>query len=832
MTQRVVNYTYGTGNPVLPNGSVDVRDGIDNLQSFDVLMNAPEDTYNQRNGEVVRTVSGMNNEFSSMINDMNSEFDQQMLGQESEFNQHIAGMAFTRVGTFESGATLDDLREVLLWDVSVGGDGHEYGWSGVFPKVVPPSSIPASTGGIGAGAWVDRTDATLRSELAAQEGAELVGFSGGDLGLFAARTVADAMKGSMRFDDFKGATDDEKWASMVAYLSAAVVTSISVAFSSRIHSFSTSPAQLVKPFTFLGAGARSTVLKFTDCNGVSADLSAYGSIYIQSKIAHMSLVANSSNSRTGVYFKGAQSFEPHDPALVLDNVSLFGLHGIDNAAPVSTEWSKSVHLFDVDEVHMNDVYICGADQNANYASRTTSKAIYADTVTGLRVNNTNIYLCGTGLEVTGQSEGFIGDGLTIVAVDRGILFRDLVNPSNNYCISNTHISPYERGIYIETSTNDAGVYTPVANYFTNIFILERGETADKGARFVGVDIATRFSKFTNVTVWANAKAGEVHEKIGFRIANGGNILHNCHSRHMTYSMETFDVIPGFAYDVAVNDFHDEDSIIGFLSPASTKQVAGMVRSDSMVGRTWNRPVHFTDQFTLKYQNGTEYFDVNAGVITLKSPTGNVTNFRHVPNTSTDNTPGATIIGIGGTTVANQGNWILRAALTQFSGSQSPEVANTGTVGTSGRPFAGGFTQTAFTVTSDERYKSSPEEITDAMLDAAGEVDWCMFQYLDRVEAKGDGARWHFGAMAQRFVEAFERHGLNAHDYAFICYDEWGFSPEVVGDDGEVIFQSVEAGSRYGIRYEQAIILKQKQIERDHNRKIEALMARIDALESK
>ena len=46
MTQRVVNYTYGTGNSVLPDGSIDVRDGIDNLQSMDVFMNAPEDTYN------------------------------------------------------------------------------------------------------------------------------------------------------------------------------------------------------------------------------------------------------------------------------------------------------------------------------------------------------------------------------------------------------------------------------------------------------------------------------------------------------------------------------------------------------------------------------------------------------------------------------------------------------------------------------------------------------------------------------------------------------------------------------------------------------------------
>ena len=143
MTQRVVNYTYGTGNPVLPDGSIDVRDGIDNLQSMDVFMNAPEDTYNQRDGKIVRTVAGMNNEFDSQI----------------------LNMGFTRIGTFASGATLINPRQILLWDVADGGDGQEYGWSGAFPKVVPPDSTPASTGGIAVGAWMSRFDPKLSIQV-------------------------------------------------------------------------------------------------------------------------------------------------------------------------------------------------------------------------------------------------------------------------------------------------------------------------------------------------------------------------------------------------------------------------------------------------------------------------------------------------------------------------------------------------------------------------------------------------------------------------------------------------------------------------------------------
>lgn len=170
---------------------------------------------------------------------------------------------------------------------------------------------------------------------------------------------------------------------------------------------------------------------------------------------------------------------------------------------------------------------------------------------------------------------------------------------------------------------------------------------------------------------------------------------------------------------------------------------------------------------------------------------------------------------------------------RVTGNIQPGAANTYFLGTGSAPWAGGFIQSALTITSDERYKTAPEEITDAMLDAAGEVDWCMFQYLDRVEAKGaDSARWHFGAMAQQFVAAFERYGLDPYRFAFICYDEWAASPELIGEDGEVISPAVDAGSRYGIRYDQAIILKQKQIERDHKRQIDALVARIEALEHK
>ncbi|HDS3404938.1 TPA: tail fiber domain-containing protein [Citrobacter freundii] len=186
---------------------------------------------------------------------------------------------------------------------------------------------------------------------------------------------------------------------------------------------------------------------------------------------------------------------------------------------------------------------------------------------------------------------------------------------------------------------------------------------------------------------------------------------------------------------------------------------------------------------------------------------------------------------------------------------TPSVAATYNCGSNSLPWAGGFTQSAFTVTSDERHKGKPlmlargsltpnvtsdagmmeSPYADKILDAWAEVDFVQFQYLDRIEEKGeDGARWHFGVIAQRAVEAFSRHGLDAFEFGFACYDEWGAAEEVIDDEsGEVIVERVEAGSKYGIRYEEALVLEAALQRRNHARllaKQEGMAARLEKLE--
>lgn len=64
-------------------------------------------------------------------------------------------------GNFATGAY------VFNSDCIVAFDQQLYNWQGSVPKVVAAGTTPATSGGIGAGAWVDRTDDTLRASLIA-----------------------------------------------------------------------------------------------------------------------------------------------------------------------------------------------------------------------------------------------------------------------------------------------------------------------------------------------------------------------------------------------------------------------------------------------------------------------------------------------------------------------------------------------------------------------------------------------------------------------------------------------------------------------------------------
>lgn len=137
----------------------------------------------------------------------------------------------------------------------------------------------------------------------------------------------------------------------------------------------------------------------------------------------------------------------------------------------------------------------------------------------------------------------------------------------------------------------------------------------------------------------------------------------------------------------------------------------------------------------------------------------------------------------------------------------PLADNDASLGLGANRWSQVFAATGTINTSDEDHKQQSRAIDAAVLRAWAKVEFCQFKFNDAVEAKGDCARWHVGVIAQRVKEAFESEGLDPFAYGVLCYDEWAAAPAVLDDQGAVVLPAIKAGSRYGIRYEEALALE-------------------------
>lgn len=152
-------------------------------------------------------------------------------------------------------------------------------------------------------------------------------------------------------------------------------------------------------------------------------------------------------------------------------------------------------------------------------------------------------------------------------------------------------------------------------------------------------------------------------------------------------------------------------------------------------------------------------------------------------------------GIARITIKATGN-------TEFNGNAIPQTDNSFTTGNGTNRWATVYAVTGTINTSDETEKQWRGAATEAELRAArrmaGELGF--YQWLDAIAAKGDEARYHFGARAQRVWAIMADEGLvdpigddgrpGKTPYAFLCFDEWG------EEDGK------PAGYRFGLRVEQ------------------------------
>lgn len=784
-------------------------------------------------------------------------------------NVDLGALAITRgeyvtlPGSFSTGVTVNTKNELVVFT-----DG-KYRWEGVLPKVVPADSTPTLTGGISSGAWV--------REGVTEITAESFGIVSGRVSAAVAKSNADKIM--------------QKAAELSAVGGGKIIFTKSL-YQVHMDEVDYDPAP---------ANIRVAALKIPYSNVI--------------------LVGQGWTSTTIQAYDTRASY----------SVIQWSASPLENG--VSKVTGVGLHHICIDANYHGDY------TPASYARQTAG--VVGAGITGLTISYLKIKNCshyGLGLQNGGYKNCSI-DGLWVESVGAdGLDIKDNMSNSRAFHINNVIVSNF--GQLDEPANPWAGVdVMSLAPKISNVYVSDFGDKGqpNNGVRIkqglindeLGRGTGGVWADITNITVVQNkSKAGTPSRSVGLSIrspyVNYSNIVcmgfdgatlgtgvwieeRYCNGSNVQISKADVGYTTTGASGASERVYGDSQacSVTG-ITVVDTAQAlilntkfqkvvnavlkncpVGVVVGGSIAGKITIRGIHLDGvadpfgQMGATHHNITDVtgpdsvnWQANVGIIkgatdfvatTVTSKNG----VRLYANT-TDSTLGTELARFA-PTISN-----VYSPLS-VTGNVMPASANTGYVGTSATSWAGGYTQTAFTVTSDERQKSRPVMLArgslepvqttdsrlmespyaDKILDAWAEVDFVQFQFIDRIEAKGDdGARWHFGIIAQRAKEAFERHGLDPHQFAFFCYDpeetipavyesvpaKYEVVPAVYDTEGKLVSpellvmtepaheklvaESYVVGEKYGIRYEEALVMEAAL----QRRNLERCMAKIKELE--
>lgn len=681
--------TFNTGNPI---GSTDARDLSDNAENFDKALGTTAATWVDRFG-VTR----------------------------DSFEGRLAKGSFYRVGTFAAGYTLTNMRQTLEYS------GHEYSWAGTFPKVVAAGATPATSGGIGAGAWVDRTDVTLRTDLASTTGAGLVGYQPAGTG--AAATTVQSKLG-----------------------------------------------ETVSVFDFYANGVSGAKV---DPNGIIDSTAG-----IQAAINFGALTKCKVRFPAGTY-------------LVTDTLNLpigsqlIGETGFQYTRGFNIDPKATTINFQ--PTALKSLFVC-------------SGASYSDFRFHYSIEG--FYLRGNSTDATGNSfyaldlDGSIYSRYENIGIEQfrtGIRCNRTIN--NRFC--NIYATGKVQAVLYAGNMETTDVWDQCSFHSSPI-----------GVQTAGSSIAIRF---TNCLF-------EQLDTYGVNLTKESQnlIFENCYSEDVCFGGSATSAMFRVGFDGTSNVGPTQLTVIGgFYAGRNAGSVGAFVTADTINGVVLVAPdVRRFATGILTSANTPNNTIVVQGLV-AQSVTTLVTDIIKIAgvypsgvfNGSNRNQQRA-IFGLVTTPVirgdtTSTGSISLDATFVyaaKAGGALIPISDNNIGLGSGALRWSVVYAGTGTINTSDARDKQQVRDLSVAERAVAVRCKGLIraFKFNDAVQAKGDGARIHFGVMAQNVVAAFASEGLDASSYALLCYDEWESAPEVLDDDGTVITPAREAGNRYGIRYEELL----------------------------
>lgn len=671
----------------------------------------------------------------------------------------------------------------------------------------------------------EKADAAVPADsLSSATGAAMVGFQQGGAGA-AARTAQEKLREVVSVLDYYVAGEANHTQAFVR--AAAALDTVRV----PAGTYDVTPATL-SACLFVGDGEGVTILRFTAVNGLN------GFTFEQPTVAdatfgftNLSIVVAASGGLTCIKGPvGDGAYYDLRPKMIVRDVTFAGT-GL--ATPLDTShgtsqdygWQTYIEVGDGWTHDISNVAAIGTyKQELDPATQSASKFIRLNAQTAMvsaRIDNIQTMHIRDGIEIGDYSGVFISR-VDIARAERGI-FTTGTKQFGEGRISDCVINAQKAPVYISSLGNTLpyGEYRWIA--LDNIACIRSPDGYDAAIEWVGCKIENvKRAWITNLRVDCT--------KSSFPLATAvkGLIVKSCEGIHadgakfasgMDVCVET-DGTNGFTYDnfeflIGLKWFEfKNNSAIGRIGqhtglgtlPALANRYAFTASSedDVQIYQRFIRPGGTAPSYQARKSDGLadeKHWESLIGAAKLT---------RQILSDDLATATPYHVVNRSGTTVTSQvftGNQFDVQCADGVSRVWRPASDNAFTLGTALRRWSVVHAGTGTISTSDEREKQQIKPIDEAALRAWAKVQFCQFKFNDAAELKGDGARWHFGVIAQRVKEAFESEGLDPFAYGVLCYDEWAEQPEEKDEDGNITQAYQPAANRYGIRYEEALVLE-------------------------
>jgi hypothetical protein len=229
----------------------------------------------------------------------------------------------------------------------------------------------------------------------------------------------------------------------------------------------------------------------SNCDGIEV---THTGRYDNFSSRNMLLVTDAHKLYTGFKYTNTAASTGDQPIKKMEAPTFIGKDRHELAgSPYEDGWLTALRVDNGDRFFIYTPWIQGAEQDRFDEFPIASKGVYGTGTTHLILHDPQIFICETGVEIDGQSEGCEIIGGSIVANRKGINFNPTGTPANDTNIRGTHIASMDYNINIGGGTistvmhdiEGCLLFTRTESYVSSTFkhIIVDGQTSIRGNFF-------------------------------------------------------------------------------------------------------------------------------------------------------------------------------------------------------------------------------------------------------------------------------------------------------------------------------------------------------------